>query len=109
VNCEEGHLDVLPIALNPSIQRLVIKNNKIRIIDSSIQFYSELTLLDLSFNYLFNIPDRTFAGIENLKTLNLADNRFVRVPSSTLAVLRRLEELAIGQNHFETVPAHAFR
>uniref|UniRef100_A0A182JLP2 LRRCT domain-containing protein n=1 Tax=Anopheles atroparvus TaxID=41427 RepID=A0A182JLP2_ANOAO len=127
VNCEEGHLDVLPIALNPSIQRLVIKNNKIRIIDSSIQFYSELTLLDLSFNYLFNIPDRTFGhqrklqqlhlnhnkistisnrtfvGLGELLVLNLRGNLIDQIDALTFTPLAKLEELNLGQNRIASV------
>ncbi|XP_049540392.1 insulin-like growth factor-binding protein complex acid labile subunit [Anopheles darlingi] len=127
VNCEEGHLDVLPIALNPSIQRLVIKNNKIRIIDSSIQFYSELTLLDLSFNYLFNIPDRTFGhqrklqqlhlnhnkistisnrtfvGLGELLVLNLRGNLIDQIDAMTFTPLSKLEELNLGQNRIASV------
>nr|XP_029720828.1 insulin-like growth factor-binding protein complex acid labile subunit [Aedes albopictus] len=127
VNCEEGHLDVVPIALNPSIQRLVIRNNKIRIIDSSVQFYSELTLLDLSFNYLFNIPDRTFArqnklqqlhlnhnkisvvsnrtfvGLGDLLVLNLRGNLIDQIEAMSFTPLVKLEELNLGQNRITTV------
>lgn len=127
VNCEEGHLDVVPIALNPSIQRLVIRNNKIRIIDSSVQFYSELTLLDLSYNYLFNIPDRTFArqsklqqlhlnhnkisavsnrtfvGLGELLVLNLRGNLIDQIEPLTFAPLPKLEELNLGQNRISSV------
>ncbi|EDS42856.1 tartan [Culex quinquefasciatus] len=125
VNCEEGHLDVVPIALNPSIQRLVIRNNKIRIIDSSVQFYSELTLLDLSYNYLFNIPDRTFARQSKLQQLHLNHNKISAVSNRTFVGLGELlvlnlrgnlidqieplEELSIGQNYFEALGGNAFR
>ncbi|XP_058457845.1 insulin-like growth factor-binding protein complex acid labile subunit [Malaya genurostris] len=127
VNCEEGHLDVVPIALNPSIQRLVIRNNKIRIIDSSVQFYSELTLLDLSFNYLFNIPDRTFArqnklqqlhlnhnkisavsnrtfvGLGELLVLNLRGNLIDLIEPMSFSPLTKLEELNLGQNRITSI------
>ncbi|XP_055628180.1 toll-like receptor 3 [Toxorhynchites rutilus septentrionalis] len=127
VNCEEGHLDVVPIALNPSIQRLVIRNNKIRIIDSSVHFYSELTLLDLSYNYLFSIPDRTFVrqsklqqlnlnhnkisvisnrtfvGLAELLVLNLRGNLIDQIEPMTFAPLVKLEELNLGQNRIENL------
>lgn len=127
VNCEEGHLDVVPIALNPSIQRLVIRQNKIRIIDSSVQFYSELTMLDLSNNYLFNIPDRTFArqsklqqlhlnhnkisvvsnrtfvGLGELLVLNLRGNLIDQIEPLTFTPLAKLEELNLGQNRINSV------
>ena len=132
VNCEEGHLDVLPIALNPSIQRLVIKNNKIRTIASSMYFYSDLTLLDLSFNYLFNIPDNTFShqrrlqqlhlnhnkislltnktfiGLAELSVLNLRGNLIIQIDTMTFQPLSKLEELNLGQNRITDIDADAF-
>lgn len=132
VKCGEGNLDVLPIALNPSIQRLVIKNNKIKTIDSSIQFYAELTFLDLSYNHLFIIPPRTFAYQKKLQELHLNDNKigqinnrtFIGLQSLTVLNLRgnlldeleqgifsslnKLEELNLGQNRISKIDSNAF-
>lgn len=132
INCEEGHLDVLPIALNPSIERLVIKNNKIRTIDSYIHFYTELTLIDLSWNQLFTIPDKTFKeqkklqqlhlnhnkignvsnktffGLIELAVLNLRGNLIDNVDNGTFAVTPKLEELNLGQNRITRISESAF-
>lgn len=133
VKCDEGHLDVLPIALNPSIQRLVIKNNKIKIIDSSIQFYAELNFLDLSYNHLFNIPSKTFMYQKKLRELHLSHNKISFIPNNStfmglneLAVLNlkgnfldelargsfssltKLEELNLGQNRISRIDPAAF-
>lgn len=133
VNCNEGHLDVLPIALNPSIQRLVIKNNKIKTIDSSIQFYSELTFLDLSNNHLVNIPERTFQYQKKLQELHLNHNKIGAITNKTLngltsltilnlrgnfldsldneifAQLGKLEELNLGANRISKISPKAFK
>lgn len=132
VNCGEGQLDVLPIALNPSIQRLVIKNNKIKTIDSSIQFYAELIYLDLSINHLFNIPARTFfyqkkleelhlnhnkisaitnktfVGLNSLTVLNLRGNFLDSIGNGVFAALPKLEELNLGQNRISRIEVGAF-
>lgn len=132
VNCGEGHLDVLPIALNPSIQRLVIKNNKIKTIDSSIQFYAELIYLDLSINHLFNIPAKTFAyqkkleelhlnhnkigsitnktfiGLNSLTVLNLRGNFLDTIGRGVFATLPKMEELNLGQNRISRIEIGAF-
>lgn len=132
VRCGEGHLDVLPIALNPSIQRLIIKNNKIKTIDSSIQFYAELSFLDLSYNHLFNIPQRTFAyqkklqelhlnhnkigsisnrtftGLATLTVLNLRENFLDELGAGVFSMLPKLEELNIGQNRLARIDPKAF-
>lgn len=132
VKCGEGTLDVLPIALNPSIQRLVIKNNKIKTIDSSIQFYAELTFLDLSFNDLVTIPPKTFAfqrklqelhlnhnkigqisnktltGLMSVTVLNLRGNLLAELEDSTFSPLLKVEELNLGQNRISRIGAQAF-
>lgn len=132
INCEEGHLDVLPIALNPSIERLVIKNNKIRTIDSSIHFYTQLTLIDLSYNQLFTIPEktfqyqrklqqlhlnhnkignisnRTFIGLSELAVLNLRGNLIDMLENKAFMALPNLEELNLGQNRIMKIQLNAF-
>ncbi|XP_055706049.1 leucine-rich repeat and immunoglobulin-like domain containing-NOGO receptor-interacting protein 4 [Phlebotomus papatasi] len=132
VTCGEGHLDVLPIALNPSIKRLVIKNNKIKMIDSSLQFYAELLFLDLSYNHLFNIPvktfgyqkklqelhlnhnkigsinNRTFVGLESLTVLNLRGNFIDELDRNVFSALVKLEELNLGQNRIARIATGAF-
>ncbi|KAI8117321.1 Leucine-rich repeat neuronal protein 2 [Lucilia cuprina] len=132
VKCGEGTLDVLPIALNPSIQRLIIKNNKIKTIDSSIQFYAELTFLDLSYNDLVTIPQRTFAfqrklqelhlnhnkigqinnktlsGLSAVTVLNLRGNLLAELEDLTFAPLQKVEELNLGQNRISRIGEHAF-
>lgn len=132
VQCGEGQLDVLPIALNPSIQRLVIKANKIKTIDSSIQFYAELTFLDLSSNHLMTIPQRTFAyqrklqelhlnqnkigqisnktfiGLSSVTVLNLRGNLISELHQGTFSPLAKIEELNLGENRIGFIDPKAF-
>ncbi|XP_065073449.1 leucine-rich repeats and immunoglobulin-like domains protein 1 [Ochlerotatus camptorhynchus] len=132
VTCGEGELDVLPIALNPAIQRLVIKFNRIKAIDSSIQFYSELTMLDLSYNHLLGVPERvfvyqkqllqlhlnnnkigainnkTFYGLNELRVLNLRGNFINELTANMFTTLPKLEELNLGQNRIEVLHSNAF-
>ncbi|XP_058054153.1 insulin-like growth factor-binding protein complex acid labile subunit [Anopheles bellator] len=132
VTCGEGELDVLPIALNPAIERLVIKFNRIKAIDSSIQFYTELTMLDLSYNHLLGIPksifmyqrrllqlhlnnnkissigNKTFAGMGDLRVLNLRGNFIEGVTKRLFAALPNLEELNLGENQISSLHPDAF-
>ncbi|XP_001353591.4 leucine-rich repeat-containing protein 15 [Drosophila pseudoobscura] len=132
VQCGEGQLDVLPIALNPSIQRLVIKSNKIKTIDSSIQFYAELTFLDLSSNHLMTIPQRTFAyqkklqevhlnhnkigqisnktfiGLSAVTVLNLRGNQISELHQGTFTPLLKIVELNLGENRIGFLDPKAF-
>lgn len=107
--------------------RLVIKNNKIKSIDSSLQFYSELTYIDLSYNHLLHIPQNTFLyqkklvelylnhnkigaitnatffGLSSLKILNLRGNFLDELGNNVFSQLKTLEELNIGQNRLALI------
>ncbi|KAL0274052.1 UNVERIFIED_CONTAM: hypothetical protein PYX00_006576 [Menopon gallinae] len=109
VTCRDANLDVIPITLNPSIQRLDLKNNRIKTVDSAFQFYGELQYVDLANNHLFNISENAFRGLTRLRNLGLADNRLGAIPTRQLAVMTRLEELSVGQNEFQTLEANAFQ
>jgi Leucine-rich repeat (LRR) protein len=133
VRCHDGNnLDILPITLNPSTERLIIKFNSIKIIDSSIQFYSELRLLDLSNNQIFlaedkifiyqnkllqlhlnnnkisDINNNTFKGLMRLETLNLRGNFIMEIRNGVFATIPNVEYLNLGQNRIATIEPEAF-
>lgn len=133
VRCQEGNnLDILPITLNPATERLIIKFNSIRIIDSSIQFYSELRMLDLSNNQIYltedkvfiyqnkllqlhlnnnkisDINNNTFKGLVRLETLNLRGNYIMELRNGIFATTPNVEYLNLGQNRIATIDCEAF-
>lgn len=133
VRCHDGNnLDILPITLNPGTERLIIKFNSIRIIDSSIQFYSELRLLDLSNNQIFLTEDKifvyqhkllqlhlnnnkisvinnsTFRGLSRLETLNLRGNYIMDLKNGVFASIPNVEYLNLGQNRIATIEPETF-
>lgn len=133
VRCHDGNnLDILPITLNPATERLIIKFNAIRIIDSSIQFYSELRLLDLSNNQIYltedkifiyqhrllqlhlnnnkisDINNNTFKGLVRLETLNLRGNYIMELRNGIFATTPNIEYLNLGQNRIAVIEPEAF-
>lgn len=133
VSCVQANLDVIPIALNPSIQRIVLKENRIKIVDAAFQFYGDLRNVDLSNNHLVTIPnnsfeaqkqlvelhlkhnkisaltERTFQGLKSLTVLNLRDNYLETLRNGLFTSLTKLEELDLGQNRISTVDPEAFQ
>ncbi|XP_018338711.1 PREDICTED: insulin-like growth factor-binding protein complex acid labile subunit [Trachymyrmex septentrionalis] len=134
VSCVGANLDVIPIALNPSIQRIVLKENRIKIVDAAaFQFYGDLKNVDLSSNHLFTIPngsfdaqrhlvelhlkhnkisaltEKTFQGLKSLTVLNLRDNYLETLKNGLFAYLSKLEELDLGQNRISKVEPGAFQ
>ncbi|CAH1130157.1 unnamed protein product [Ceutorhynchus assimilis] len=132
VQCEHSKLDVIPITLNPAIQRLVLRNNKIRTVDAAFQFYRDLQYVDLSSNHLINIPtksfqhqdklqelhlnknnlssvnNKTFQGLKALTVLNLRENLLLELSQGTFSILPKLEELNLGHNQISKIDSLAF-
>lgn len=133
VSCENAGLEVLPITLNPSIQRLHLQNNKIKAVDAALGFYGQLHHVDLSYNELLSVPDRAFKSQRRLVELRLLSNKISKLSNATFDGLKslrilslrknfleelaadglfaqadQLEELDIGQNRIRTVQAAAF-
>lgn len=132
VTCDDTNLDVMPIALNPSIKQLIMKKNKIKSIESAIQFYPDLEFLDLSGNHLLKLPSRTFQyqkklkemrlntnkigqiepdtfqGMESLQILNLRGNLIDQLEHNSFSTLLNMEELNLGQNRIAEIKSDAF-
>ncbi|CAB0030585.1 unnamed protein product [Trichogramma brassicae] len=132
-SCISAKLDVIPIALNPSIQRVVLRDNQIRTVDAAaFQFYGDLKNVDLSYNQLVAVPERTFEaqkllmelhlkrnristltektflGLRSLAVLNLRNNFLETLANGLFASLDKLEELDLGQNRISVVEPGAF-
>lgn len=101
-------LDILPITLNPSTERLIIKFNSIKIIDSSIQFYSELRLLDLSNNCIHKTEDKIFIYQNKLVQLHLNNNKISQINNNTFKGLVRVETLNLRENYIMEIKNHVF-
>lgn len=132
VLCEKSKLEVIPITLNPQIQRLVLRNNKIRTVDAAFQFYGDLQYVDLSCNHLMSMPRHifdnqkklqelhlnknhissitnvTFQGLKSLTVLNLRENYLENLTEKLFTILPKLEELNLGQNRITSIEPLTF-
>jgi len=136
VDCVNAKLDIVPITLNPSVKRLILKNNKIRSLDAAFTFYPELIHVDLSHNHLVRIQpgsfptptklvqlnlnsnkisqlnNATFGGpsspMESLAVLNLRDNLLDTLDNGVFMYTRSLEELDLGQNSIRNLSTGVF-
>ncbi|KAK9873680.1 hypothetical protein WA026_023618 [Henosepilachna vigintioctopunctata] len=132
VECEGSKLDVLPITLNPALQRLGLRNNKIKSVDEAFQFYKDLLYVDLSNNHFVSIQpksfiyqeklqelhlnknklsainNKTFLGLQSLTVLNLRENYMEELPAGVFSGLKKLEELNLGKNRISRIDVKAF-
>ncbi len=133
VICKENMLNEVPITLNPSIERLILKQNRIKTVDAaSFQFYGFLKYLDCSYNQLVKIPpqvfvtqsklvelhlshnklsnitDKTFYGLKSLTVLNLRNNYLEDLPDKVFSPMMFLKELDLGQNRIQRIDPGTF-
>lgn len=83
VNCVDANLDFVPITLNPSVQKLLLKNNRIRSIETGFSFYHELNFIDLSHNHLLKISQGSFSTQSRLIELHLNNNKITSLSNQT--------------------------
>ncbi|KAK3526832.1 hypothetical protein QTP86_000694 [Hemibagrus guttatus] len=92
VNASKKMLTNIPATYGVNITRLILHHNRIVMSNSDIQAlrtYSNLTELDLSYNFIAQLPDGAFSALGSLETLrpnvtcatpaNLAGERIVEV------------------------------
>ncbi|EEB11824.1 tartan protein, putative [Pediculus humanus corporis] len=108
VSCKEANLDVIPITLNPSIQRLVLKNNRIKTVDAAFQFYGELQYVDLAYNHLVSIPMKSFEAQKKLFELHLNHNKISSINNQTFVGLKNLGVLSLRENFLEELSSNLF-
>ena len=83
VNCVDANLDFVPITLNPLVQKLLLKNNRIRSVESGFAFYHELNFIDLSHNHLLKISQGSFSTQTKLNELHLNNNKITSLSNLT--------------------------
>ena len=109
MSCGGGGLDIIPITLNPMMRRLSLKDNRIKIVDASLNFYTQLEEVDFSGNLMEALPDRGFFKQRKLLELRLDNNRIRNITNSTAFVgLQSLLRLSLKGNRLESIPSRVF-
>jgi len=107
--CIKSQLEVMPMTLNPSITKLILKYNNFHSVDASFNFYPELELVDLSSNELVSIPARSFSSQRKLKELRIESNKISQLGEKTFSGLGKLEVLNLAHNLIEKLVNKVFR
>ena len=103
--CFKGLINLRHLKLNRS---LVMTSKSREIANNTFEYLINLSVLDLSFNYLESINEQTFTGLENLQYLNLHKNRLSyntrQVPPGCFKPLKSLVRLSIQNNNMYSYP-----
>ena len=103
INCIDTNIQHVPEIIHTSpIIEIYAGFNKISQFPLlSAEITMQVTLLDLSFNHLKNIPNSFFSHYPNLTNLNLAGNLFVILPSQTTwQNMNSLKQVQLAGNKF---------
>jgi hypothetical protein len=114
--------------LNANFQSLLLSNNKLKTLPSSIGLLTKLETLNVSGNQLKALPvalggcialkmldasknsitkvQRRLELCRKLESLNLQNNLHLRYPSNLIPRLRSLKEFKIGKSHTVGKPPH---
>ena len=103
INCTKIHIKCMPfIQQNSSKLQIYLGYNDIKQFPiSNITFSMWVILLDLSYNYITNIPTTFFSNYPNITHLNLAGNRLMAIPPvKEWKNIKSLEFIEFGINDF---------
>lgn len=103
VACINAGLEVVPIQLNPDVKYINLTLNQIQNVHFTLQFYTQLEVLDLSQNKIDSLGSRHFEAQNQLQTLNLSRNSIVNLSKDAFRGLRNLLLLDLSYNQIATI------
>ncbi|ORY02907.1 hypothetical protein K493DRAFT_384979, partial [Basidiobolus meristosporus CBS 931.73] len=95
-----------PPPLTLCIQKLYLGDNRLTDdIFPLVGLLTELRVLNVSFNAIYEIPPNTLFGLVNLVELYLSGNQISSLPTDEIERLRSLRTLHVNANKLHTLPA----
>merc|ERR1712106_989883 len=88
VTCINTDIEAMPMTLNPDVQYLHLKNNKIQDIGAGIRFYPSLVSLDISGNHVTSIPNRIFTSQHKMRKISMRSNKISQIGNSSFYGLK---------------------
>ncbi|XP_064638659.1 SLIT and NTRK-like protein 2 [Lineus longissimus] len=110
-NCENAGLRSIPLTMPKpdSVKELLLSGNMISFVGAEIQPYTNLEVLDLSFNHINLIFDSVLGGAKNLRVLKLNSNRLSYINPKTFSGLANLTNLELRVNDFMRLEKSVFQ
>lgn len=108
-SCANASLEIVPIQLNPEALHINLTHNSITDLLYTFGFYTQLTVLDISYNKIVDLFDKNFENNIEMTHLNLTHNFLKRLDKDTFAGLKRLVDLDLSNNELVELHPQTFK
>lgn len=108
-SCANAGLEIVPIQLNPEANYINLSHNAIDNLLYAFTFYTQLTVLDISYNRLTELGSKNFENNIEMTHLNLTDNFLKRLDKDTFVGLKRLVDLDLSNNQLADINMQTFQ
>ncbi|XP_053615508.1 protein artichoke-like [Plodia interpunctella] len=108
-SCANAGLEIVPIQLNPEATHINLTHNVINNLLYTFAFYTQLTVLDMSYNKIQDLGSKNFENNMEMTHLNLSHNLLKHLDKDTFIGLRKLVDLDLSNNMISNVHAQTFK
>uniref|UniRef100_A0A2A4JAA2 LRRCT domain-containing protein n=1 Tax=Heliothis virescens TaxID=7102 RepID=A0A2A4JAA2_HELVI len=108
-SCANASLEIVPIQLNPEATHINLTHNAIDNLLYTFGFYTQLTVLDISYNRILDLGSRNFENNNEMTHLNLSHNYLRRLDKETFIGLKSLVDLNLANNVITNIHVQTFK
>ncbi|KAJ8736493.1 hypothetical protein PYW08_007149 [Mythimna loreyi] len=108
-SCANASLEIVPIQLNPEATHINLTHNAIDNLLYTFGFYTQLTVLDISYNRILDLGSRNFENNNEMTHLNLSHNFLKRLDKDTFIGLKSLVDLNLANNEITNIHVQTFK
>ncbi|XP_050671006.1 leucine-rich repeat-containing G-protein coupled receptor 4-like [Leptidea sinapis] len=108
-SCANAGLEIVPIQLNPEATYINLTHNSIDNLLYSFAFYTQITILDISYNKVQDLGSKNFDSNIEMTNLNVSHNGLRKLDKDTFVGLKRLMDLDLSNNELSIIHAQTFQ
>ncbi|XP_075970754.1 uncharacterized protein LOC142973081 [Anticarsia gemmatalis] len=108
-SCANASLGIVPIQLNPEATHINLTHNAIDNLLYTFGFYTQLTVLDISYNKIVDLGSKNFENNIEMTHLNLSNNFLKRLDKETFIGLKSLVDLNLSDNGISSIHVQTFK
>ncbi|CAG9581235.1 unnamed protein product [Danaus chrysippus] len=108
-SCANAGLEIVPIQLNPEATHINLTHNSIDNLLYTFGFYTQLTILDISYNRVRDLGSKNFDNNLEMTHLNVSHNALKQLDKDTFVGLKRLLDLDLSDNDISSIHPQIFK